>query len=103
MAHEMAFDTSISLGNVLTIISAVVSSVLGALVAFFRVKGRLDVIESSNQAQLRLFDGMQTEIKKISDLMIMHGRFDERLVALQREVTELRHGKGYVINGVPAE
>jgi chaperone required for assembly of F1-ATPase len=49
MAQNLfSFEAPITLGNILTIIAAATS----ALVAFFRVKGRLDVIEATNNIHL---------------------------------------------------
>lgn len=86
------FDTTISLGNVLTIVAATIA----ALAAFFRVRGKLDTITAVNQIQLDTINGIQIEIKEMRKLAEAQARFDERLIALQREVTELRHGKGFV-------
>jgi hypothetical protein len=86
------FDNSVNLGHVLTLIGFI-GAVIGA---FYALKGRLGVIEASNTVQTKLMEGMQTEIKELKNAMIMFGRLDERLIALQREVTELKHGRGFV-------
>jgi hypothetical protein len=101
-APHVEFDTTVNLGHLLTILAAAFSSAVSALVAFFRLKGKLDVIEKGNEVQLQLFAQMQAEIAKMREAMVMQARFDERLMALQREVTELRHGKGFVKNSIPA-
>lgn len=48
-------------------------------------------------------DGMQTEIKKLGDILIGQARFDEKLNSLEHRVTshdrkieELAHGEGFV-------
>jgi hypothetical protein len=42
--------------------------------------------------------GIQEEVKQLREAMVMQARFDERLIALQREVADLRHGKGFITN-----
>ena len=86
------FDNTVNLGHILTLIGFI-GAVIGA---FYALKGRLSVIETANTAQTNLISSIQTEIKELKNAMVMYGRLDERLIALQREVTELKHGKGFI-------
>lgn len=36
------------------------------------------------------------EIDKLGQVVVLMGRFEERFLALQREVQELRHGRGFI-------
>ena len=89
------FDTTVSIGNIATILAVIG----GSLAAFFRVKGKLDVIAASNEMQSTIIDELRKEISQLREVLVTMGRFEERLIALQREVTELRHGKGFIANG----
>jgi hypothetical protein len=86
------FDNTVNLGHILSLIGFIVA----AIAAFYALKGKLSAIEISNQMQTALIASIQAEIKELKNAMVMFGRLDERIIALQREVTELKHGKGYV-------
>jgi hypothetical protein len=92
MSAAPSLDLTVNLGNLLTIAAAGV----GALIAFFRVRGKLDLIEASNQAQLKVIEGVQVELNAMRRIAETQARFDERLISLQREVTDLRHNKGFI-------
>lgn len=92
MGGGLQFDTTVSLGNII----AIVAAGGGALAAFFRVRGKLDTISAVNKIQLDTINGIQVEIKEMRKIAEAQARLDERLIALQREVTELRHGRGFV-------
>jgi hypothetical protein len=86
------FDNTVNLGHILSLIGFIVA----AIAAFSALKGKLSAIEISNQMQTALIASIQAEIKELKNAMVIFGRLDERIIALQREVTELKHGKGYV-------
>jgi hypothetical protein len=86
------FDNTVNLGHILSMIGFIAA----AIGAFYALKGKLSAIEISNQMQTALIASIQAEIKELKNAMVMFGRLDERIIALQREVTELKHGKGYV-------
>ena len=75
MLSQVAFDTTINLGNILTIISF-----LGGGIAFVvAIKSRVD-------AQSERLRGVEDEVKQLSQIMIMQGRHDERLTAMDMRV-----------------
>jgi len=82
----IAFDNTINLGHVLTFVGFVITGVGG----YFALKGRLQRIEWSNNKQSKMIDGLQFEIKKITDVLIALAKFEERMVALRQDVQELK-------------
>lgn len=82
----VTFDNTINLGHVLTFVGFVVTGIGG----YFALKGRLQRIEWSNNRQSKMIDGLQTEIKKITDVLIALAKFEERMVALRQDVQELK-------------
>jgi hypothetical protein len=82
----IAFDNTINLGHVLTFVGFVITGVG----RYFALKGRLQRIEWSNNKQSKMIDGLQLEIKKITDVLIALAKFEERMVALRQDVQELK-------------
>ena len=80
------FDNTINLGHVLTFIGFIASAVGG----YFALKVRLQNIELSNTLTNKMIDGLQAEIKKLTDVMVTMAKFEERLVALRMDVQDLK-------------
>jgi hypothetical protein len=88
----MVVDYSITIGNIIEILSIV----LGGFAVFMTLKNnvanlKVDVIE------------MQVDIRKLSDILIkmadMRGELrviDSRLSGAEHDIREMRHGKGFV-------
>jgi hypothetical protein len=94
-------DTTINLGHIISLSGSVIAIAIAALGSFYALKGRLIRIETTNKIQSGSIDAIQSEVKELKNVLITMGRFDERLIAMQKEVTELRHGIGFIkANGV---
>lgn len=89
----MSFDLTVNLGNILTILSFVVIGVS---------------IASSLKSQVSTMStrmlSLETEIKKLSEVLIALGRQDERInaiddrvLALEKDIRDLRRGKGFIV------
>lgn len=79
-------DPTITLGNIIEI-----SSIIGGgLLALIRINN--NVVKLNTDVK-----GMQDEIKKIGDVLIVQTDQNRRIINLEDDVRELRHGDGYVL------
>lgn len=81
----MVIDYTITIGNIIEI--ATICG--GGFAVFLTLK--------NNVANLKTdVDGIQTEIKKIGEVLITQADQNRRIVHLEDDVRELRHGHGFV-------
>lgn len=81
----IAIDYSITIGNMVEICSIVV----GGLYALATIKSNVGMLKTE-------VGEMQIEIKKISDVLINQADQNRRIIHLEEDVRELRHGHGFV-------
>ncbi len=81
----MVLEYSITIGNVIEICSIVV----GGLYALATIKSNVGLLKTE-------VGEMQIEIKKISDVLINQADQNRRIIHLEEDVRELRHGHGWV-------
>lgn len=82
----MTVDWTISLGAILQIVSVLGGGLL-VLAAI-----RIDVRNLKSDVT-----DMKNELKKVGDVLVAMARQDERLKSLERQVHDLKHGKGFVM------
>ena len=89
--HEI-IDLSINLGNLLTIASFLV----GGIVFVMMIKAtmqvidvRLSAVEDSNIQQ-------NLEIKKLADILVTLGRYEERFLRMENMIDDIRRGRGFI-------
>ena len=78
-------EQSITIGNIIEI-----GSILGGGIGVF-VTLRLTVANIKDEVS-----GMQTEIKKLADVITRMAVADVRLTNIEQDIRELRHGRGFV-------
>jgi len=88
----MVLDLSINVGNILTM----ALFILGGLGFIYSMKSmittidlRLINVEKSNIAQ-------NEELKKLTQVLITLGRYEERFLRLEGMIDDLRHGRGFI-------
>jgi hypothetical protein len=88
----MVIDYTITVGNMIEI-----GSILGAgVLLLVTLKSDVSALKT-NTVDLRVdFVEMQTEIKKIGDVLIAQADQNRRILHLEEDVRELRHGRGFV-------
>ena len=80
MEPEMSFITwSISLGTIVELCSIL----LGGAVFVSTVHRRMDKID--------------TELEKVRELLTKTAVMDSRLVAIEADIREMRHGRGFIV------
>lgn len=88
----MVIDYTITVGNIIEI-GAIVG---GGFAVFITLKNSVANLKTD-------VDGIQTEIKKIGDVLITQADQNRRILHLEDDVRELRHGHGFVRGGVGIE
>lgn len=88
----MTFDMSISLGHVVTLLGFF----LGGFGFVWTMKGELRVHAAYLKSLGERIVDVESEIKKIAEVLVVLGRQDERMNAMQRQIDDLRHGHGFV-------
>lgn len=93
------FVPHITLDGIVTIVSILV----GGVALFIKTTGRLEILSTK-------VDDHGLKIDKLSGIVEVQARHDERLIDLTRRVNmqdlrweELRHGKGLVVEGSRAD
>lgn len=81
----MVIDYTITVGNIIEIASIVG----GGCAVFITLKNSVAELKKD-------VDGIQDEIKKIGDVLITQADQNRRILHLEDDVRELRHGHGFV-------
>lgn len=88
----MTFDPTLSLG---TLVNAVVL-LIGFVIAFARIGGRIDLLSqrlSAVEEALKAFGNVTARLAVIEALQGSHAQM---IAALQKELSDVRHGDGFV-------
>lgn len=88
----MSLDLSVNLGNILTIISFLVGG------AFFiaMIKSSIGIIDMRLIALEKSNDNQNVEIKKLADILVTLGKYEERFLRLEGQLDDIRHGRGLI-------
>lgn len=81
----IAIDYTITIGNMVEIGSIVI----GGLYALATIKSNVGMLKTE-------VGEMQVEIKKISDVLINQADQNRRIIHLEDDMRDLRHGRGFV-------
>lgn len=77
---------NINLGNILTI----VSFLIGGIAFAYTIKGDVKGIGITVDSYGRRLEGIELEMRKISDVLVTLARQDERMNSLDRQILELK-------------
>lgn len=95
----MVIDYTITIGNMIEIASIVGGGVL----VLMAMKSDVSSLKTgANELRLDLGE-MQKEIKKIGEVLITQADQNRRIMHLEEDVRELRHGRGFVREAVDRE
>lgn len=81
----MVIDNSITIGNLIEIASIIG----GGLMVMVTLRGDVANIKAE-------MGGIQLEVKKIGDVLITQADQNRRILHLEEDFRELRHGQGFV-------
>jgi hypothetical protein len=88
----MVIDYSITIGNLIEIASIIG----GGLMVMVTLRGDVSNIKAE-------VGGIQLEIKKIGDVLITQADQNRRILHLEEDFRELRHGHGFVQSRAPID
>lgn len=88
----MFFEWTFRAGDVLTLIGGISF----AAAFLYRRGGDETTLKLTMKDLMSQFAGMQTEIKKLADVITRMAVTDVRLTNIEQDVRELRHGRGFV-------
>jgi hypothetical protein len=88
----MVIDYSITIGNLIEIASIIG----GGLMVMVTLRGDVSNIKSE-------MGGIQLEVKKIGDVLITQADQNRRILHLEEDFRELRHGHGFVQPRAPID
>jgi hypothetical protein len=96
MGIDMIVDATITVGNIIEIITIAV----GGIVAIVQLKNSVSTLKKEIALELDFmktdFTDMKTEIKKVGDVLIKMAVTDQRLLGVEQDVRELKHGRGFI-------
>lgn len=81
----MVIDYTITVGNLVEIASIIIGGILVMQTVRSDVKNMKTDVE-----------GIQTEVKKIGDVLITQADQNRRILHLEEDLRELKHGEGFV-------
>jgi hypothetical protein len=84
------FDSTVNLGQLITFLGFIIGGV--SFVVAVRLK--IEILHD------RMSD-VETELKKMTNVMIELGRQDERLNAMDHRLDDLQRGRGFILDGLP--
>jgi hypothetical protein len=81
----MVIDYTITVGNLVEIASIIIGGILVMQTVRSDVKNMKTDVE-----------GIQTEVKKIGDVLITQADQNRRILHLEEDLRELKHGEGFI-------
>lgn len=103
MGVSMILDATITIGNIIEIGTIAV----GGIIAIVQVKASVSSLKKEIAIELDFmksdFTEMKAEIKRFSDVLIKMAVTDQRLLGVEQDIRELKHGKGFVQREVNGE
>jgi len=85
-------DLSINLGNLLTI----ASFVIGGVVFIMQMRSMISLVELRLKALETSNENQNLEIKKLGDILVTLGKYEERFLRIEGMIDDLRHGRGLI-------
>ena len=92
LGYHLMIEQTVTIGNIIEI--GVIAA--GAISIFVGLRSTVSNIKEDVQ-------GMQTEIKKLADVITRMAVTDLRLTNVEQDIREMRHGKGFVQESIDGE
>jgi len=80
------FDWHVSIGTIVE----VVAILTGGLFFMWSMKARVDLMSTE-------ISGLKTEVTKLADILTKLAVYDQRLLNIEKDIDEMRHGIGFVV------
>jgi hypothetical protein len=92
----VVLDLSITLGNIIEIGVICGGGISALAVMRNSVRNLKEELAGMKQDTKDQFAGIESEIKKIGDVLINQADQNRRIIHLEEDVRDLRHGRGFV-------
>lgn len=93
---SVALDLTITLGNIIEIGVICGGGISALAVMRSSVRHLKDELADMKQDTKDQFTGIESEIKKIGEVLINQADQNRRIIHLEDDVRDLRHGRGFV-------
>jgi len=91
----LTFEPTITVGALFTIASTIIGVFVTCLFFGWSLRGKIDNLDNKVGV-------MGVELTGVRKILETQARQDERLIAMEKRLDELRHGEGMVLPLVPA-
>lgn len=92
MGEVVTFDPTITTGNILEI--AAITT--GGLLALGALKSTISSMKND-------MTDMKAELKKVGDILVTMARVDQRVLILEQDLREMKHGRGFIQDEIKGE
>lgn len=92
----IAFDFTITLGSMIETASIIAGGIYALATLKTTVVSLKNEVDESKRETRESIAGIQNEIKKIGEVLINQADQNRRLIHLEDDVRDLRHGRGFV-------
>jgi hypothetical protein len=82
----MIFDWHVSIGTIIEVLSIFI----GGMFFLWSMKARVDMMAAEVAS-------LKTEVGKLADILTKLALQDQRIVAIEKDIDELRHGIGWIV------
>lgn len=90
----MIIDYTITIGNLIEI-----ASILGGgVLVMLTMRSDIAVLQKEDEVIRTDIQGIQDEIKQIGDVLITQADQSRRILHLEEEMRDLRHGRGFILS-----
>jgi hypothetical protein len=88
----LVVDYTITVGNLIEIVSIIG----GGILVLITLRGDVNSLKDGARDLREDLGQMQVEIKKIGDVLVTQADQNRRIMHLEDDVRELRHGRGFI-------
>lgn len=99
MGVYMIFDATVTFGNILEIL--VIAG--GGLIALGSMKATVSEMRQEQKLMKSDFADMKNEIKKVGDVLVKIAVTDQRLLNVEQDIREIKHGRGFIQEEIKGE
>lgn len=91
------FSYTVTAGNVIEVLSILG----GGFVVLLTMRSDISALKQADEDQGQQIVGIQSEIKKLGEILTAQARQDQRLLHLEQDVRDMRRGVGFITGDRP--
>ena len=92
-------DWTFRVSDIFAVVGFCIGGVSGALILqrmIDKLTGRMDLLEQKVDVNTSETAKQSTEIAHFAELLTQMGRYEERFLSQQRQIDDLKHGRGFI-------